>query len=181
MFVYLIVFVIAILSILSEIAVVILNIVKAVKSKDYTKVKHNVITILCMSVAAASWIFNMGWYRFIMTFIAIPFIHAIIFFFVNNFAASYIKESKLLKVLAIFSYISYIIGYIFLPDGGDIGGLYVFFGLVHNDAIADISFDISGYGFMANTIILVLQLIMSIRAKKLETKKSANSDSVNAS
>ena len=38
------------------------------------------ITLLAIFIATVSWVLNMGWIRFIMTFLLMPFIHAIIFF-----------------------------------------------------------------------------------------------------
>lgn len=166
---YLSVLGIIILVISAGIVIIVLNIVKAKESGDYTKVKHNLIVVLCLITAFISWVTNFGLIRFIMTFLGIPFIHALIFFFVNNFAVLYIKKSNSLKVLTICSYISYILGYAFLPDGWN--EAYVFFGLIHNEFIIDASLAIAGIGFLGSGGLLLTQLIMSIvisvQAKRL--------------
>ena len=52
----------------------IIAIIKACKKGEHNKRKDILLTLLCIAIAAASWIFNMGWIRFIMTFLLIPFL-----------------------------------------------------------------------------------------------------------
>lgn len=64
-----------------------------------------------------------------------------------------------------FAQITFVLFYLLLPDGGDAGGLYVFFGLVHNDVVATVC------GAIASTIVkinIVLLVILALKAKKAE-------------
>ena len=147
------------------------TILRAIKNGNKEKVIGDVISILCILIAVVSWITNMGWYRFIMMMIALPFIHAVAFFFINHFSVAYMNQFRMLKMIIIFSYIFYLTGYIFLPDGGDIGPMYVFFGLVHSDSIIELCFVISTIGFLGNVACSIIQIIGSIKLKKSKTVK----------
>ena len=114
----------------------IIAIIKACKKGEHNKRKDILLTLLCIAIAAASWIFNMGWIRFIMTFLLIPFIHAIVFFLVNLFSSKYIQKSKKSRNIYIMLCITYLLFYLLLPDGGDVGEMYVFFGLIHNNILS---------------------------------------------
>lgn len=127
------------------------------------------ISIFSLIIAAASWIFNMGWIRFMMTLTLIPFIHAMIFFLTNLFTARYIDESQKLKILNLLFCITYMISYIFLPDGADTGGLYFFFGLIHNSTLSYVAQAISYIAFFAHIILFVMQIIQWVKQKKKAT------------
>ena len=156
--------------IFAGLSVIILSIVKSKEIGNYSIVKYNLTAILCVVVAALSWFTNFGWLRLFMTFTMIPLIHTVIFFFINSCAVSHINKSNILKVLIVYSYISYSAGYVFLPDGGEVDS-YVLFGLIHNDFIVNLSQVISSIGFAVNGVLLLVQLIMiivmSVQAKKL--------------
>lgn len=156
--------VIAILAILGGI---IIAIIKSFKKGDHSKQKSILVTLLCITIAAISWIFNMGWVRFIMTFLFIPFIHAIIFFLVNLFSSKYIQKSKTSRNIYIMLCITYLLFYLLLPDGGDVGELYVFFGLIHNSIVSYICNLISSVAILGHIVLLILQIIENVKMKKL--------------
>lgn len=161
-----IVLIILALAILAGMVIIVRNWIQGKKSRDYTKVKYNLICVLCMVIAAVSWITNFGWVRFFMTLVTIPFIHAIVFFSINFFAVTQIKKSHMLKVLTLLSFVTYLCGYIFLPDGGDVGPMYVFFGLLHNDSMYGLCSAISWTGFAGNVVFMVLQMIEAIKIRR---------------
>ena len=152
----------------------IIAIINAYRKGDRSKRKCIFLTLLCIAIAATSWIFNMGWIRFIMTFMLIPFIHAIIFFLINFFTASYIHKSKKLRNINIFFCLTYLLFYVLLPDGGDIGEMYVFFGLIHSNSFSSICSTISSLSVLVHIVLFILQIIEIVRIKKLIANEQKN-------
>ena len=143
--------------------------IKLGKINTSNKKKTILISIFSIILAAVSWITNMGWIRFIMTLMMIPFIHAIIFFITDLYIASYIDKYWNIKLLNLLFYITYLLLYIFLPDGGDVGELYFFFGLIHSNVLSYIAQAISGIAFLVHIVLLILQIIQVAKIKKKET------------
>ena len=154
------------IGLITGIVILVKSIISSKKDGSYLKLKYNLVAILLVIIATASWVLNMGWLRFIMTFLAVPVIHTIAFMIINNFSLSYIDESVKLKRFVVLSYVTYITGYLLLPDSADIGPMYVFFGLIHNDIFANIAYNISSTAFAANIVFLILQLAERKKAKK---------------
>lgn len=159
---------IAVIGIVALVIVVstVITLIKSYKKGDLIKRKVIAVTLTCIAVAAASWIFNMGWIRFIMTLLLIPFIHAIIFFLVNIFSSKYLLKSKKTKHIYIIFCITYLLFYLLLPDGGDVGEMYVFFGLIHSNTISNICNSISSFAILAHIILLILQIAEIIKIRK---------------
>ena len=76
---------------------VFLAIVKARKRNSPQIMRSIFFTIGAIIIAAISWIYNIGWLRFVLTFLAIPIFHAIAFFLTNFFSAIYFDKSEKLK------------------------------------------------------------------------------------
>lgn len=157
---------ILLIGVITGIVILIKSIISSRKNGNNTKLKYTLISVLFVIVAIVSWVLNMGWLRFIMTFLAVPIIHTIAFMIINNFSLSYVDKSVKLKRYVILSYTTYLLGYILLPDGGDVGTMYVFFGLIHNDIVASISYNISSIAFIGNIVLLVLQIVERKKIKK---------------
>lgn len=130
------------------------------------KQKNILVSLLCIAVVATSWIFNMGWLRFFMTFLLVPFIHAIIFFLTNLFSADRIQKSKKSKNIYIAFCITYLLFNLLLPDGGDTGEMYVLFGLVHSDAISYVCGVISAIAIAGHIVCLISQIIKNSKMRK---------------
>jgi len=126
-----------------------------------------IITFVSILVAAAAWLFNFGWIRLFMTFTGIPIIHGMVFFVSNMlFFSKYAKCSdKILKWNMIFS-VSYPVSYMFLPDGGDYGGTYFLFGLIHNDNLSPVASFISFAAFIVHVVFFVIQIVEVVKIKK---------------
>ncbi len=122
-------------------------------------IKYYFLMLLCVFVMIPSWIFNIGWYRLILTFLAFPIIHYVLFAIVNGKAMLKLFLSKKLKIYTLISYATYIIFYLSFPDGGDYGPMYVFFGLIRNNNTAKIAGVLCLISFIAHIIIAILQLI----------------------
>lgn len=133
--------------------------------------KYYFLMLLCIFIMIPSWIFNIGWYRFILTISAFPIIHSVLFAIVNGKAMLKLFLSKKLKIYTLLSYVTYIIFYLSFPDGGDYGPMYVFFGLIRNNNVAKIVGVICVISFIAHIIISILQLI---ELGKIKHNESSN-------
>ena len=163
---------IIVITVPSIIGASVFTIVKSYKAKNYTKMKCMILTLLCMTIAAGSWLLNMGWLRFVMTYALVPFVHAIIFFLANLFSAKYMQKSKKLKAIFIMFCITYLLSYLLLADGGDIGEMYVFFGLIHNNEISHICDYLSEIAVFVHIALLILQITEIAKIKKCEQAKN---------
>lgn len=156
-------FVVAALVVISG---VIWAIVKTRKNNSFNFKKTIICTFGSIIIAAASWIFNVGWFRFFMTILLVPIIHGIAFFLANMFFAKYTDRSlKMLRMNLLFI-ITYLIAYLFMPDGGDIGEMYFFFGLIHNDMLSKIAFLISSSAAIGHIVLFVMQIVEMMEIKK---------------
>ena len=121
--------------------------------------KWYLVIISSVFVTLVSWIFNMGWYRVILTWIPIPLIHTIAFLIINIKSANRVSIYKFLRKYIILSSVTYLLAYLLLPDGGDIGGMYLFFSLIRNDSIANIMMYISLIIFIVNIAVLSIEYL----------------------
>ncbi|MBR5011193.1 MAG: hypothetical protein IKY12_01405 [Clostridia bacterium] len=142
------------------------SVVSLFKNGDKSKFIYVAISVLCVVVMAASWFLNFGWIRFILTLYMIPLIHAAVFVSTSNFSAAHVNQSKRLKIYTILYYVTYVLGYVTLSDAGDDGPMYVFFGLIRNSIIVDLSYYVSFLFFLAHTALFVLQIVEVIIAKR---------------
>ena len=132
---------------------------------DRTAKKWYVMTALCVVIMLCSWILNMGWFRVILTWLPLPLIHTVFFILINLKAAAKASSSQRLEKYMILSCLTYLLPYLLFPDGGDIGGMYFFFGLIHNDTVAKIMMYITPILFNINIAVLILESIELRRCK----------------
>ncbi len=131
---------------------------QSVKTNGYRISKKWYLMIISFAlIMLASWIFNLGWFRVILTWIPIPLIHTIAFLFINIKSINRVSTFKELEKYIILSSVTYLLPYLLLPDFGDVGGMYFFFGLIRNDVAAKITFCIAPVLFIANLSILELE------------------------
>lgn len=145
---------------------VILAIVKAIKNKSSNSKKIIVCTFGSIIIAAVSWILNFGWLRFFMTFLLVPVIHGIVFFLSNMFFAKYTDQSPKMSRLNLLFIITYLIAYLLMPDGGDVGEMYFFFGLIHSDALSSAANFISSIAVIGHIVLFVMQIVEIRKIKK---------------
>lgn len=131
-------------------------------------IKYYLLMIICFFIMAASWIFNIGWYRLILTLLAFPIVHYVLFAIVDGKALLKLFLSKKLKIYTLISYTTYIISYLSFPDGGDYGPMYVFFGLINNNDIAKTASVLCVISFIAHIIVSIFQLIEMSKIKRYE-------------
>ncbi|MBO7520244.1 MAG: hypothetical protein J6T73_05640 [Clostridia bacterium] len=147
-------------------AVIIKAVILSSKNGNKSKIKYILLCVFCVLTAAVSWILNFGWLRIIMTFTAIPLIHTATFIVINTLALPYADKSKRLTVYGVLSFITYLSGYLLLPDSGDYGPSYMFFGLIKNDIITQASFYLSAVLLTSNVVFLILQITQRAKIKK---------------
>ena len=148
------------------VAVTVLSIVKALTNSTPSYKKTVIAALISIAVAAASWVFNMGWIRFFMTFLLIPIVHAIVFLLSNLSFAKYTGKSSVMEKLNAFFIITYLISYLLMPDAGDIGEMYFFFGLIQSDNLSNIAFFVSNIAFICHIVLFVLQIIKINKIKQ---------------
>ena len=139
---------------------------KIIKLKQPRIITYYVIMILCILIVAASWILNMGWYRVILTWLTVPFVHPVIFAVINGKVLPNLIYSTKLRAYTLTTYITYVLMYAFFPDGGDIGSAYVFFGLINNSTAVHILGVLSTVSLIVYIIFTILQIIESGKVKK---------------
>ena len=120
----------------------------------------------------------MGWIRFIF---AIPMIlHAVVFFFANNYYSKLGDTSKKIKYINYLFYATYLLTYAFLPDGGDTSdSASAFFGLIRNGYLLDVSSVISSVAIQGNIVLLIIQTLYARRITKNKRKSSLEPTSEN--
>ena len=102
-------------------------------------IKINILSAVLTLVMFASWLFNMGWYRVVGSWLLIPIFHPLWLFFTNNIATVFISKNKIIKYPLIAVNITFLLPHLFIYDGGDMGEAYIFFHLIENNRIAAIS------------------------------------------
>jgi len=152
---------------------IIWSIIKIRKNNSSKFKKVTIMTFASILIAAVSWVLNMGWVRFFMTILLIPVVHGIVFLLANLFFAKYIEQSPKMAKLNILFIATYLIAYLFLPDGADVGGMYFFFGLIHNDTLSTIAGSLSGIAVIGHIALFVIQMIEVFTIKKKQKSKQA--------
>ncbi len=134
-----------------------------------SKIKTILLSIISILVVIATWVFNLGWLRLFMTVVLVP--HIVLFVFMNLYSTKYFDNSKRIKILNIFFILTFLVAYVFMPDGDDIRS-YAFFGLVHNENILNIAEIISTVAFVGNVVTFIMQIVVIEKIKKnlLENK-----------
>ena len=147
---------------------------KLKKRNDSKSIFYYVMMLLCLVIMGASWILNMGWLRVFLTWLAFPIIHAVAVIIINGKAVTKLAYSVTLRIYTVISLLTSVLSHVLFPDGGDEGGMYVFFGLIENETIVDTAFEISLICFAAYIVVTVLQLIEMGRIKKKLARELTN-------
>ncbi len=136
------------------------------KSSAKEKVFSVLFSVILIAVLFASWIFNIGWGRVVLTFVLFPFIQALAIFIFNLIAVKYFHYSKTILIFNIIFNVSCLLFHFTFADGGDIGGMYMFFHLITNEKIVEIASVFSGVFFIIHIVFLVLQITFMTTTKK---------------
>ena len=114
---------------------------------------YNIISILCILIAAIARYFNIGWITLIIMYLG-P-IHAILFIIANNILAKK-NSNKHTKILFILSCITFLSSYLLFPDFGDYGGPYSFFSLIRNEQLLDTVSILAKFSFLINIALIFI-------------------------
>ncbi|MBR5307615.1 MAG: hypothetical protein IKU43_02505 [Clostridia bacterium] len=144
------------------------SLIKAKRS--YTK-RVGILTAISVVIVIASWFLNFGLIRFAMTLSLIPVIHGIIYIVSNIIFSMYAEKLPRLVKTNILYIITYILPYIFLPDGGNVGEMYFFFGLVHSNFLAYIAYFASLLFALAHIALFILQIVFIVKIKRKEKQE----------
>lgn len=136
------------------------------KNRPIKNKKPLVLSIICIVIATASLVLNIGWIRFGMIIMLIPIIQPILFLMTNLYASQLFVDSPRLRITNYLFIATYLIFWVLLPDGGDIGPSYCLFNLVRNDAFTDVAWAMSGIVGIAHIVFFVLQIIQFVKIKK---------------
>lgn len=102
---------------------------------------------------------------------AIPVIHTLFFVLVCFRSLPFSERSAILSKYVLWSDITYLTAYLFLPDGGE-SDSYVFFGRIRHDGIIEIAYLLSFILFVVNLILLCLQIAERRKLRKSEDTAS---------
>ena len=151
------------IALLIGIIVGIIFIVKKVKQTKLNGVKISkkwcLITIFTVVIMFLSWLFNIGWFRIILMWIPIPLLHTIFFMLINFKASAKVLSFKNLEKYMIYSCVTFLLSYLLFPDGGDIGEMYFFFGLIRSNFLSGIVMFIAVPLWIANIVFLILEYL----------------------
>ncbi len=156
-FLRIIIFILPVLSLVTSTTVLIKSIIDYKKTGNSVKLKYNILTIGCTVIAIVSWLFNIGLFRFCMIFTGLPFIHSMLFVVSNSLSANHIEEYDSVKKNVISSYVTYLAAHVLLPDAGDYGGMYVFFGLIQNSIVSLLCCGIAVLATIGNICYIIFQ------------------------
>lgn len=122
-------------------------------------------SVLCVFIAVASWVFNMGWIRLALTFLLVPLIHAIVFLCIHLKAAK-IPSERIWNWIRISSCVGYVFSNLMFPDGGDNGELYFMFGLLDCESFFSIALYAAILFFVIHVVATVWMLVVMRKHRK---------------
>lgn len=154
------------------VGVTILGIIRIIKKDSFNKATRIIVAIADLVIVAVSWILNLGWVRFVMMILLIPFVHGIIFLLTNLFISKYADTSKKIRVLNLLFGITFLLTYIFLPDGDDKGTMYFFFGQIQDKLLLGTAQTISIIAFLGHIVSFVLQVIYAVQINNQNQQNS---------
>ena len=151
----------------------VLCILKAKKTEFEGKKNTVIVSLGCIVVALASWGFNLGWLRFVMTLLSVPFIYCSIFFIVNIVAGKNKKDCAILKWCNILYCATFVVANVLYPDvAGTVSGVgdtYFLFGLVKNHPCIPTVQTVAEVVLVIHALLFVAQLVLVGMTKNTET------------
>ena len=125
-------------------------------------IKINILSAVLTLVMFASWLFNMGWYRVVGSWLLIPIFHPLWLFFTNNIATVFISKNKIIKYPLIAVNITFLLPHLLIYDGGDMGEAYIFFHLIENNRIAAISTCFGIVALLLHIVAIITVIVLVI-------------------
>ncbi len=127
--------------------------------------KYSAATYLCILVAFANCMVNMGDIR---SMLIVPiFIHSLIFFGITCFASGYIANSEALEKSVAMGVVMYLFTHLLMPDFSRnvADTYYLFFKTIYSDRTATVCLTIALLAFIVNIIMLIRQLYLAIKIR----------------
>lgn len=128
--------------------------------------KSILLTVLCAALALVAWIFNLGLVHVLLSWCGFPLFYGAFFCFANCKAAARAADMDRVKKYIRWSCVTYLIAYVCFPDVGFEGEMYVFFSLIRSDTVSTVALCLSLVAFVANIVLLILEIIMASKWKK---------------
>lgn len=143
--------------------------IKSTKSE----IKQAILISLGFSfLGAASWLFNIGWLRLILTFTFVPVLMIILVFVANCLSFKYFKFSSNLKDLNTLFNLSYLFFWLLLPDYGDYGDPYMLFGLIKSRELTSIASPLASAFALLFAATFIIQMVQIAKLKKALSSSS---------
>ena len=144
--------------------------------KKNNKVIYIIMLLISFILVLISKFMSPGWMLIILLLSIIWPIHLILYLISNIKMLEYINDNKKNKILFYFSIISFLLGYIFMIDGGDDGITHTFFGLIrfnNSNNISNFLDYLSTISIITNviTIIMNFSILSIIRKYEKEGKE----------
>lgn len=127
-----------------------------------------IMPFVILFISAAAFILNMGWIRVALVFSLIGPAQAVFFLFSSFYSSAFATRSRTILTFTIINYIAYPAIYLLLPDGGDIGGAYMFFALIKSDMALEIGSLLAPLFFIVSLVSGIVQTVTSHKLKKAE-------------
>ncbi len=123
------------------------------------------LSAVCTAIAAVNYALNMGWFRAVMLCLLLPFWYVMMLFMASK-SASACLDHKWSRVMFIACHVCFLLSGLLFPDGGDVGGMYMFFGLMED--YPGVLTDLSVVFFVASLALMIAQVKVanSLRKKR---------------
>ncbi|MBE6760036.1 MAG: hypothetical protein E7554_08105 [Ruminococcaceae bacterium] len=133
-----------------------------------TKVKTRFLCLLptaaAILISIAGFIFNIGWCRIMLIFLLIPIWYPLLLVVSASASAPAMKQSALIRTCYIISHVFYVLSGLVLPDVGDEGPSYMFFGLIkysHDGLMV-----LSAAMFIVSIATMIIQIVVAASINK---------------
>ena len=134
-----------------------------------TRVLCLVPTVISILISLVGFVTNFGWGRFGMTFMLLPVWYPLLLVVSSSASASVIKKSASVRIIYVLSHVLYVLSGLAMPDGGDTGPSYVFFGLIKGDTS---SMELPAIAMFIHALVLmIVQIIIARDHRKALEKK----------
>ena len=135
--------------------------------RDTRDLRLIVVTFCSLAMTLLAFALNMGWFRFMLLFTVLPFLLVGLHVLIG--AVMYWKKwgSRLFYAASVL----HPLGYVLLFDGGDVGTMYIFFGLIplepEYEIVGEVLAIFAAVAWVAAGGLLVTLMVQMWRAKKM--------------
>ena len=134
------------------------------RTKGKTRFLCLLPTAAAILMSIVGFIFNIGWCRIMLIFLLIPIWYPLLLVVSASASAPAIKQSTLIRICYIISHVFYVLSGLVLPDVGDEGPSYMFFGLIKYSH--DGLFVLASALFIASIAAMIVQIVAAVKINK---------------